>query len=59
EVSMMPEGLLVGLSDDDVRDLIVYLAAKAQVPLPENAAPESSAEPQAKVEAQPKVEAER
>ncbi|MEK7953312.1 PVC-type heme-binding CxxCH protein [Luteolibacter soli] len=29
--SMMPEGLLTGLSDDDVRDLIGYLMSPAQV----------------------------
>ena len=30
-VSMMPEGLLEKLSDDEVRDLIAYLASKGQV----------------------------
>ena len=30
---MMPEGLLEKLSDDEVRDLIAYLASKAQVPV--------------------------
>ncbi len=34
EVSMMPEGLLQALSDDDVRDLLAYLKSPAQVPLP-------------------------
>jgi putative heme-binding domain-containing protein len=33
-VSMMPEGLLVKLSDEEVRDLIAYLGSPAQVPLP-------------------------
>ena len=32
--SMMPDGLLDKLGDDEVRDLIAYLAAKEQVPLP-------------------------
>jgi putative heme-binding domain-containing protein len=32
--SMMPEGLLEGLSPDERRDLVAYLAAPAQVPLP-------------------------
>jgi putative membrane-bound dehydrogenase-like protein len=32
EVSMMPDGLLDGLSGDEVRDLVAYLAAPAQVP---------------------------
>ena len=32
-VSMMPEGLLQGLGDQDVRDLIVYLKSPAQVPV--------------------------
>ena len=31
EISMMPEGLLGGLSDEEVRDLIGYLMAPAQV----------------------------
>lgn len=31
--SMMPDGLLTSLDDDDVRDLIAYLAATAQTPL--------------------------
>jgi len=30
--SMMPEGLFEKLSDDEVRDLIAYLASKVQVP---------------------------
>jgi putative membrane-bound dehydrogenase-like protein len=33
-VSMMPEGLLKTLKDDEVRDLIAYLRTPAQVPLP-------------------------
>ena len=33
-VSMMPEGLLKTLKDDEVRDLIAYLRTSAQVPLP-------------------------
>ena len=33
EVSMMPEGLLAGLGEDEVRDLVAYLAAPQQVPL--------------------------
>lgn len=32
-ISMMPEGLLEGLSTEDARDLIGYLASPAQVPL--------------------------
>src|SRR5581483_8942774 len=32
--SMMPEGLFDKLSDDEVRDLVAYLAAPAQVPSP-------------------------
>jgi putative heme-binding domain-containing protein len=34
EQSMMPEGQLAVLSDGEVRDLLAYLAAPAQVPLP-------------------------
>ena len=34
-VSMMPEGLLKTLKDDEVRDLIAYLRTPAQVPLPQ------------------------
>jgi putative membrane-bound dehydrogenase-like protein len=34
EVSMMPEGLLTPLSDDEVRALIAYLRNDEQVPLP-------------------------
>lgn len=42
KLSMMPEGLLANLKDEDVRDLISYLASPTQVPLP--AAPEAGAE---------------
>jgi len=34
ENSMMPEGLLTALKDQEVRDLILYLRGPAQVPLP-------------------------
>jgi putative membrane-bound dehydrogenase-like protein len=34
EQSVMPEGLWNGLADEEVRDLVGYLAAPAQVPLP-------------------------
>ena len=34
ELSMMPEGLLAPLSDQEVRDLIYYLTRSGQVPLP-------------------------
>jgi putative heme-binding domain-containing protein len=34
KLSMMPEGLLAVLKDDEVRDLIAYLASPEQVPLP-------------------------
>jgi putative heme-binding domain-containing protein len=34
DVSMMPEGLLNPLSDEDVRDLVAYLRGAWQVPLP-------------------------
>ncbi|MEW6303943.1 MAG: family 16 glycoside hydrolase [Verrucomicrobiota bacterium] len=40
ELSMMPEGLLATLKENEVRDLIAYLAAPAQVPMlatPDNA----------------------
>src|SRR5581483_11494216 len=33
-LSLMPEGQLATLKDDEVRDLIAYLTAPAQVPLP-------------------------
>ena len=32
-VSMMPEGLMAGLKDAEVRDLIKYLGSPAQVPM--------------------------
>jgi hypothetical protein len=32
--SLMPDGLLSKLSDDDVRDLVGYLMSPEQVPLP-------------------------
>jgi putative heme-binding domain-containing protein len=35
ELSMMPEGLLQAISEDEVRDLLAYLRSPAQVPLPE------------------------
>ena len=34
ELSMMPEGLLQALPEDEVRNLIAYLRGKGQVPLP-------------------------
>jgi putative heme-binding domain-containing protein len=34
DVSMMPEGLLNPLSDEDVRNLVAYLRGARQVPLP-------------------------
>jgi putative heme-binding domain-containing protein len=34
EISMMPEGLLTPLTDQEVRDLIYYLRSPGQVPLP-------------------------
>ena len=34
DLSMMPEGLLVPLTDQEVRDLIYYLGRPGQVPLP-------------------------
>lgn len=34
DVSMMPEGLLAALSDQEIRDLIYYLGRPGQVPLP-------------------------
>jgi putative heme-binding domain-containing protein len=33
-ISMMPEGMLRSLTDEQVRDLLVYLAGPEQVPLP-------------------------
>lgn len=38
EISMMPEGLLTPLTEQEVRDLIYYLGRPGQVPLPEGAA---------------------
>ncbi|MFN4260594.1 MAG: c-type cytochrome [Gemmataceae bacterium] len=38
-ISMMPEGLLQPLKEDEVRDLIAYLASPTQVPLPEEKQP--------------------
>ena len=35
EVSLMPAGLLKGLSDDEVRDLFAYLRGEEQAPFPE------------------------
>jgi len=37
EISMMPEGLLANLNDQEVRDLIYYLGRPGQVPLPAGA----------------------
>jgi putative heme-binding domain-containing protein len=37
EISMMPEGLLQALAEQEVRDLVAYLASKAQVALPATA----------------------
>ena len=34
-LSMMPDGQWDTLSDDEVRDLVKYLATKEQVPLPD------------------------
>ena len=34
QLSMMPEGLLAPLTDQEVRDLIYYLTRVGQVPLP-------------------------
>jgi putative heme-binding domain-containing protein len=38
ELSMMPEGLLAPLNDQEVRDLIYYVTRPGQVPLPEEKA---------------------
>ena len=35
--SLMPEGLLLGVDEESVRDLFLYLRQKQQVPLPANA----------------------
>jgi len=37
DLSMMPEGLLQPLSDEEVRDLLYYLSRPGQVPLPASA----------------------
>jgi putative heme-binding domain-containing protein len=37
QLSMMPEGLLTPLTDQEVRDLIFYLRSPGQVPLPKTA----------------------
>jgi putative heme-binding domain-containing protein len=34
ELSMMPEGLLQAISEDEARDLLAYLRSPAQVPMP-------------------------
>ncbi|MSU67953.1 MAG: c-type cytochrome, partial [Opitutaceae bacterium] len=34
-ISLMPEGLLKALSNDEVRDLLAYLRTTSQVPLPQ------------------------
>ncbi|MEO6437001.1 MAG: family 16 glycoside hydrolase, partial [Tepidisphaeraceae bacterium] len=33
DISMMPDGLLAGLKNDEVRDLVAYLGASKQVPM--------------------------
>jgi putative membrane-bound dehydrogenase-like protein len=33
DISMMPEGLIAGLKNDEVRDLVAYLGSSRQVPL--------------------------
>jgi putative heme-binding domain-containing protein len=44
DISMMPEGLLAALTENDVRDLIAYLRSPSQVPMfgGENAANQAS-----------------
>lgn len=37
ELSMMPEGLLQAITEDEVRDLLAYLRSPTQVPLPAEA----------------------
>jgi putative heme-binding domain-containing protein len=37
EISMMPEGLLAQLGEQEIRDLIYYLSRPGQVPLPDGA----------------------
>lgn len=41
-VSMMPDNLLSGLSDEQIRDAIAYLMSPAQVPLPQGAEQENA-----------------
>jgi putative membrane-bound dehydrogenase-like protein len=36
-ISMMPEGLFAKMKDEEVRDLVAYLASPTQVPLPKDA----------------------
>ncbi|QDU79312.1 Cytochrome c [Polystyrenella longa] len=43
-LSLMPEGLLKSLSEQDTLDLVSYLQSENQVPLPEGAASEPAAE---------------
>jgi len=40
KISMMPEGLWKKLSKEDVRDLVLYLRTKKQVPYPDDVKPE-------------------
>lgn len=42
EFSLMPEGLLTPLSDQEVRDLLTYLRSATQVPLPKDSASAST-----------------
>ena len=35
-ISMMPEGIFQALQDDEVRDLVGYLASSEQVPFPKD-----------------------
>jgi putative heme-binding domain-containing protein len=39
DLSMMPEGLLNGMKDTEVTDLVAYLRTTSQVPLPEGSKP--------------------
>jgi putative heme-binding domain-containing protein len=39
DVSLMPEGMLAGMTQDEARDLLAYLASPSQVPLPKTAEP--------------------
>ncbi|MGE3317270.1 MAG: PVC-type heme-binding CxxCH protein, partial [Planctomycetaceae bacterium] len=41
-VSLMPDGLLAPLKEDEIRNLFGYLSSRAQVPLPELAEPGAS-----------------